>query len=189
MDMRSQVNVNQLDRDMRWMSALLGSERNERLLVSARQGCRTLLGSALLAAMVLLVGGRAFAQPLSMTVSATPDPVAPGAAYTYRIVLANPSTNTPTGAFTLNAAIPEHVTATQAVPGSGSCGTCRYGAVVPWNVASLGPGESTVLRFNAIVDNSSANPAPADGTVLSADITANVGGTTVTKTATVVVQS
>jgi uncharacterized repeat protein (TIGR01451 family) len=112
---------------------------------------------------------------LSVSVVASPDPVAPGSTVLVRVRIANRSTNTPTAAFYVWSDIPRYTTVTY-VPNGQCNSSCRFGGLLSWHVASLDPGDSTNLQFTMVVDNSTANPPPPNGTVLTHDVTAFVFG-------------
>ncbi|HET6149646.1 MAG TPA: hypothetical protein VFH68_19065 [Polyangia bacterium] len=116
---------------------------------------------------------------LSLSLSGTPDPVAPGQSIVYRLILTNLSSNTPTGDFALRANLPDFVSvASGAITGGGTCGlfTCRRPNIIGWSVPSIAPLATTALQFTAVVDNSATTPPPANGTILSSDATAFIFG-------------
>jgi uncharacterized repeat protein (TIGR01451 family)/MYXO-CTERM domain-containing protein len=117
---------------------------------------------------------------LGLTMTATPATATPGGTLQYQIVLTNESTNTPTGAFTLDATIPRFFTVTQA-PGGGCNSQCRFGGLLSWSVGSLAPGATTTVTFTGTVDNSVADPPPPTGTVLVSTAMAFVFGTVQTQ--------
>ncbi|HEY1536832.1 MAG TPA: hypothetical protein VGF76_22575, partial [Polyangiaceae bacterium] len=125
-------------------------------------------------------------QLLSLSLSATPDPVAPGAALVYTLNVANKSTNTPTGSFELDFNMPRNATATYYNGGSCTANPCRFGSILYWTLDSIPAGGSTKLYFTVAIDNSVTNPPPPDGSILFSDATAYVfGGVTVANAVTI----
>jgi MYXO-CTERM domain-containing protein/uncharacterized repeat protein (TIGR01451 family) len=113
---------------------------------------------------------------LSMSMSETPNPVAPGGTMVYSLTLTNNSTNTPTGSFEVDVVPPRFAAVSQYGGGSCTANPCRYGNLLYWTVASIAAGGSTTLTFSVLVDNTVNNPAPPNGTVLTAGATAFIFG-------------
>ena len=91
----------------------------------------------------------------------------------FSILLANPSSTTPTGVFELNVAVPQSVAVTD-YGASCTANPCRFGSTLYWSVPTIAAGTSTDYQFTAGVDNSVAYPAPSAGTVLTATLSATV---------------
>ena len=120
---------------------------------------------------------------LSMSLTGTPDPIAPGGTIIYKIMISNRSTNTPTGTYAVDVNMPRYATTTANYGGSCTAYPCRFGGVLYWNMPTLAPGASTFLQFSASVDNSATNPPPPDGTILFSDANASAfGGVSATST-------
>jgi uncharacterized repeat protein (TIGR01451 family) len=126
--------------------------------------------------------------PLSVTFSATPDPVAPGEALVYRMKIGNHSPNTPTGPLTVQVNVPQHVKVYSVFDGSCYPYDCRFGSTITWTPPSLAPGETITGHFLASVDNSAEHPPPADGTKLSAELKVSYKQGEVKRTATAIVK-
>ena len=126
---------------------------------------------------------------LSIGFAASSNPVAPDETLFYEIHLANPSSNTATGNFNVQVSPPQHLTVTQVPSGACSTNPCRYGGTVYYNNVSLAAGQGTILFFVATVDNSATNPPPDDGTVLTAELSASIGGTTLSASTDVTVKA
>jgi uncharacterized repeat protein (TIGR01451 family) len=141
----------------------------------------TALKSARRATAATLV---ATTSPLTLSLGVTPDPAQPGGTLVYKLEITNDSPSSPTGEFTVLAAIPSDVHVTSATAG-GYCDPhrCnnpglggRQGNHVLWKVASLTPGATVALQFTATVDKPSDAAPPPNGTIVSTEATAFVFG-------------
>jgi uncharacterized repeat protein (TIGR01451 family) len=129
---------------------------------------------------------------LSLGLTGTPNPVAPGQKIEYAVSVSNRGTSN-TGLFTVSAIVPPYtsVNAAYDAPGhyNGGCayspGTCLPGQAISWNV-NLAPGASTTLRYSALVG--SATPPP-NGTGFTATATTTYGSTTLNVTSDAVIDS
>lgn len=121
--------------------------------------------------------------PLDLRFSVAPDPAEAGATLVYKLDVTNQSPNSPTGEFTIHAAIPAHVHVTSATA-KGYCepnrcmnpGGGRHGNNVVWKVASLAPGATVALQFTGNVEKPSDAAPPPNGTIVRSEATAFVFG-------------
>ena len=118
--------------------------------------------------------------PLTVALSAAPDPVRPGEVVQYAVTVTNRYTTSEW--LHAYAQVPDHATvAASAISAGGSCGqgvtTCGAGQTISWSLGYVGAGGSVTVMYTARVDT--VNP-PAAGTVLrstaSADAVASGAG-------------
>lgn len=123
------------------------------------------------------------ASPLALSFSLAPDPAQPGATLVYKLEVTNQSPSSPTGEFTIHAAVPAGVHVTSATA-KGYCdpnrcmnpGGGRHGNNVVWKVASLAPGATIALQFTGNVEKPSDAAPPPNGTIARSEVTAFVFG-------------
>ena len=103
--------------------------------------------------------------PLTLSLTATPDPVKPGEHIFYSYTVANRGVVDLAGVV-LTTLVPDHTRATNsAITDGGDCASlCFAGDKVTWSLGTLFAGQSRTVQMPTLVDTSSP---PADGTVIT----------------------
>jgi uncharacterized repeat protein (TIGR01451 family) len=107
------------------------------------------------------------AVPISIVVTATPDPVQDGSNHIFTVVVSNESGTTQTSV-ALDIVVPEFVSyfANQTVPSWNVCSSgstrCDPTKVMTWALGSLAPGEARTIHLSSLVSNSAI-----DGSLLT----------------------
>lgn len=136
----------------------------------------------LLCALLLVLAGTATAQdgPLSLSMTATPDPVRPSGQITYTLTVTNQGETDLSGVVLQNT-VPGNVEPLDPDGAeftcSGSSFTCYPGETMTWKLGELPAGQSRSGTFGAVVEEGS--DAPTENTVITSSGTATadeVGG-------------
>ncbi|MCP4433866.1 MAG: DUF11 domain-containing protein, partial [Actinomycetia bacterium] len=115
------------------------------------------------------------ARPLTLSISASPDPVRPGEEVVYALTVTNASGVAQTG-LVLDATTPTDMTVSSGdLTDGGVCpgSSCSPGEVAQWSLGTLADGASRTVALSAHLD--SISPLP-DGTILSLAATVSDGG-------------
>ena len=109
------------------------------------------------------------ASPLTLSLTATPDPVKPGELITYSYTVTNRG-GTDLGGLELSTQVPDHThVAASTITGGGGCGNggCNAGNEILWTLGTLAAGQSLPpVQIGAKVDSGFTTPAPMDGTII-----------------------
>jgi uncharacterized repeat protein (TIGR01451 family) len=124
------------------------------------------------------VGAKA---PVSLAMTATPDPVSPGGQVVYQITVTNQSTEEATGV-EVRSVLPAHTDAKEDNTGGGCDGydgedsfACTAGETIVWFLDDLPAGESRTVSYAAQVRTGEevGEEAPPEGSVLDGNATAS----------------